>query len=63
MTQWIAMKGNDFEEDLIEYFNEQIKALPHAVKAEYESDEDEDDEEEFDHDFKLVMHGLKNLHI
>lgn len=58
------MKGNDFEEDLIEYFNEQIKSLPHPVKAEYESeDEDMDYEEPFDHDFKQVMDTLKNLHI
>jgi hypothetical protein len=58
------MKGNDFEEDLIEYFNEQISQLPHKVHEVYESEEeDEDYEEPFDHDFKQVMNEMKNLHI
>jgi hypothetical protein len=58
------MKGNDFEEDLIEYFNEHIKTLPHPVKAEFESEEeDEEHEEPFDHDFTQVLDGMKKLHI
>jgi len=61
--EWIHMKGNDFEEDLIEYFNENLKNLPHPVKAEYESDEEEEDEEPFDHDFKEVMNTMSKLHI
>ena len=58
------MKGNDFEEDLIEYFKAEIDKLPHPVKAEYESEEEDyDHEEPFDHDFKQVLDGLKKLHI
>jgi hypothetical protein len=34
------------------------------VAVEYESDEEENDkEEEYDHDFKLVIEGLKKLSI
>jgi Ran GTPase-activating protein 1 len=60
--KWLQMKGNDFEEDLIEHFNEHLSKLPHPVRVEFESEE-EDGEEAFDHDFKQVIDGLKKLHV
>jgi Ran GTPase-activating protein 1 len=62
--EWIQLKGNEVEEDLIEYFNDQIKDLPHKVNSEFESEEEDDDHEEaFDHDFTQVLDGMKKLHI